>query len=164
MPTTVLVKTWLCTNPNCFYSWQFEGEAASTTPFDLTLDQLRHQFPEPQFFGLLPGKCPSCWLKGESSDLYLENDEANMAVIHVAADADLEAKQIEDTDGSGNLIMEQTGVRQELGVVDGAVAVVDVPIYEAKMRELNSDELRELKAQRDQILDKLDAIAVKEVS
>lgn len=160
---SVNVKTWACTNPNCRYTWQFEGEAASTTPFDLTMDQLKQQFPEKQFFGLLPGKCPSCWMNGTSHDLYLSDDTSLMSTIHVASNDDLAAQELPDTDDSGVPIMEQIDVRKVPGVVDGQLTIVEEPVMAQKYRNPTEEELQALKVKRDEALRKVDDVGVAEV-
>lgn len=161
---SVKVKTWACTNSECPYTWQFSGDALSTSPFDLTMDQLKQQFPEKQFFGLLPGKCPSCWMNGTSHDLYLSDDPSTMSVIHVAGDDDLAAQEIPDTDESGTPIMEQIDVRKVPGVVDGQLTIVEEPVMAQKYRNPTKKELQAFKAKRDEALRKVDDVGIAEVT
>jgi len=154
------VKTWIC--GNCPYRWQFSGEAVDSTPYDLTTAQILEQFPEPQFVGLQAGKCPNCHLKGLSSPLGLSIDPDEMSSITVIADGVLESQQALDVDEHGQPIMIQTGERYELRVNQqtGAVYSELVPIFEQKMRELTTQELADLKEQRDRSLGELERVAV----
>lgn len=52
----------------------------------------------------------------------------------------------------------------KIAIVKGASAVVTEPIYEPKMRGLTTKELAGLNLQRDQNLDALEQIAMREVS
>jgi hypothetical protein len=160
MATTALVTTWEC--PNCPFLWQFSEEALGSSPYDLSPAQLLEQFPE--YPRLQAGKCPNCHRQGVDSPLGLCIDEGRMTRVRVSDDSDLESVTKEETDQDGNPVLEQVGERETLGIVDGKPAVVTEPIYEPKQRELTTKELKDLKAQRNQSLDQLETLAVKEVS
>ena len=162
--TTAKVKTWIC--QTCPYRWQFSGDAIASTPYDLTDAQLKEQFPEPQFAGLTTGKCPNCFLQGVTSPLGLSVDISEMTEIIPATDDELGNQEVEELDANNQPIMVQTGSRWELSVdqATGKVGSVEVPVYEPKMRSLTTQELAELKQQRDQNLDALEKVAVKEVT
>lgn len=156
----LLVKTWKCST--CPFRWQFSGDALSNSPYDLTDVQLKQQFPEGRFAGLPAGKCPNCYSQGQLNPLGLSVDEAEMSVITVASDEVLEATLVPEVDADGQTVMVQTGTHKEIGIVGDSVGIVEVPVYEPKLRSLTTKELAELKLQRDQNLDALESIAVKE--
>lgn len=154
------VKTWGC--DNCAYSWQFSGEAANTSPYELNDWQLRQQFPERSFDGLKAGDCPSCHARGVKGTLGLIIDPALMSTIEVATDEALEATMVEELDEFGQPVMIQTSERYELRVNQqtGEIYSEAVPVMEPKMRELTTKELNDLKAKRNHNLDELDKVAV----
>lgn len=161
MPLVVSnVITYVC--PNCPFKWQFSGEAAATQPADMTDAQLKVQFPDPQFQGLQAGKCPACYTRGVASDLFLSADAADLSVVTVADDAELEAIQVEDLDANGQPIMEQVGEHyvQQFDSSTGQTSVVTVPDYAPKMRPLTDQELADLKLQRDADASTAEAISV----
>jgi hypothetical protein len=84
--------------------------------------------------------------------------------VTVSSDATLEATQVPELDEDGHPITIQTGERQDIGIVNGQIGIITHPIYEPKMRSLTTQELAALKQQRDQNLDALSSIAVKEVA
>lgn len=60
--------------------------------------------------------------------------------------------------------MEDSGeVRESIGIVDGAIGIIREPVMQPKMVPISQEGLAELKLQRDQSLDVLSGIAVKEV-
>lgn len=71
-------------------------------------------------------------------------------------DDNLEAQEVEDLDEHGNPIMIDSGeVTERIGIVDGAIAVIQEPVMVNKMRGLTTQELAELKEQRNRNLDSL---------
>ena len=160
MSTNLVLKSWAC--PNCPYYQQFD-------PTDLHL--VVQNFPECPDLPL--GKCPACWMgknpqkvKQTSEMGLMLSSEGSRLQSNVASDDVLEAKEVPDTDQDGQPIMVQTGERYELRVNQstGEIYSEPVPVYEPKMRSLTPQELAELKTQRDQNLDALEAVAVKEVT
>lgn len=154
------VKTWGCSS--CDYTWQFSGEAANVSPYDLTHWQLEQQFPEPQFVGLQPGKCPSCHARGVVGVLGLSIDPTKMSTVTISGDDEIEQGMVEELDEHGQPVMIQTGERYELRVNQqtGEVYSELVPVYEQKMRERTQDEIDALKARRNDDFRELVKIAV----
>lgn len=152
--TTTTIRTYGC--PNCPYYQDFN-------PSD-TIEMAR-QFPECQ--DLPVGHCPACFMGRNPQCQRLSSEMALLITpamqTNVSSDAQIESTQVPDFDEHGQPIMVQTGTRQEIGIVDGKVGVVEVPVMEQQMRQLTDEELAELKLQRDQNLDKLEAVAVSEI-
>lgn len=160
---TIKTETWGC--PNCPYKWQFSSKAFGRTPYDLTIEELEVQFSGDRFLGLLPGQCPSCYLRGFISPLGRALEADGLSEITVASDDELAAKVIEVQDEQG-YVMEQTGVKQqyELNQDTGEVASKEVPIMAVKTRELTKSELAEEIQKRDQKLDELTDLEFKDDS
>jgi len=113
-----------------------------------------------QAFDVPYGTCPSC----KSEQLASILDFSQLSTHLVSEDADLEAEQKDVTDAQGAIVMEESDrVEQVLAVVDGKADVIEKPIMQPAKRDLTKQELADLKLQRDNDLDKLEAIAVQEV-
>lgn len=154
--TIVKIKTWYC--PSCGYT--------APSHVDSYGAKFLAKYP-----GVVAGGCPSCAthpIERNHSPLELLEgvDLDAMVRIESSGDAALEAMMVEDLDSNGEPIMIQTGERYELRVnpQTGEIYSEPVPVYEPKMRSLTPQELTELKTERDQNLDALESVAVKEVS
>ena len=164
---TAKVRTWICDKYplGCQHKWQFSGEAVNASPHDLTEDQLRVQFPQPQFAGLQPGKCPECYSRGVSSDLAVSLDPVDMSIIYVASDEELESRQVDEFDSDGQAVMVESGEYRDVLINDNwTPRFIQEPIMAPKQRQLTDEELADLKLQRDQNLDQLETITVQEVT
>ena len=154
------ITTWAC--PNCEYK-QYNDPANE--------QRMGEIFSEARYAGRPVGACPACWA-GENAqrtkdEFYLESingvDLSALGQTRVADDATLEATQVDDLDANGQPIMEPTGeVRYQFDPMTGTINPVEV--MQPKMRSLTTAELAELKQQRNQNLDALEAVAVKEVT
>jgi hypothetical protein len=80
----------------------------------------------------------------------------------VATDDDLAQVTEVETDANGQTVMEQIDERYELRVdqATGMIYTEAVPVYAPKLRELTTQELADLKEQRDRNLDTIEQIAV----
>lgn len=157
--TIVKINTWAC--PNCDYM-QYNNPAN-----EVEMNQI---FFEDRYAGRPTQACPACYA-GENAQHtkgihYLESisgvDLSRLGQKQTASDATLEGIQVPDLDENGDTIQIQTGSRWELQVDQstGAISSVEVPVYEPKMRNLTTQELADLKEQRDRSLDELEKVAV----
>ncbi len=87
-----------------------------------------------------------------------------MATITSASDIELQATKKPEVDTNGQPVLIQTGERERLDIINGVPAVVTEPVMESKLRDLTDIELADLKLQRNQSLDVLEKVAVKEVT
>lgn len=160
MSTEIRLKTYICEQYgiSCLHKWQFSGDALNLTPYDLSADDLKRQFPD--LPGLPKGKCPACFHRGVLSTLGLEIDLENMSTAAVATDEDIDNHQVPEFDEQELPVLVQAGEKEVLTIDNGKPTVITEPVYEPKLRELTTQELAELKQQRDRDLDKLEKIAV----
>lgn len=160
--TIAKIKTWVC--PNCRYSQYY-------SPEDPRMDT---DFAEARYAGRPSTACPACYA-GENPQrirgvYHLEvlagGDLSLLGQRRVASDAVLEATLVPELDENGKPVMIQTGERYELRVNPdtGDIYSEAVPVYEPKMIPAPKQQVDELKLQRDQELDALASVAVKEIS
>jgi hypothetical protein len=138
-----------------------------TCPLTFSIDptdskEIVRHFPECP--DLASGMCPACWMR-DRTESAMELLKESAITTEVATDEEIAAKTVEATDDNGQTIMvESDRTTLSIGIVDGKPAVVETPILEPQMRDLTDDELTELKQQRDQNLDALESVALKEVT
>lgn len=159
--TVAKMRTWAC--PNCEYK-QFHDPSNEA--------EMNSIFREPVFQGRPLGACPACYsgrnaqrtaqlsMLGEISGV----DLSALGERRVADDSTLESTTVIEVDQYGREVQEQVGETETLAIVEGKPAVVTAPVYEPKMRSLTDEELAALKEQRDQNLDALEKVAVKEIT
>ena len=103
--------------------------------------------------------------QGDSSVLGLEINPANLTEDRVASDADLGAEEIEEFHPNGNLIMVASGQYRDKLVNDkGTPRLIQEPVMVPMMVPIGKAKVDELKLQRNQSLDRLEKLAVKEAS
>jgi len=156
MNTTILtIETFGC--PSCGYYQDFNS--------------LDNPQKHASIFPNIPlGVCPACYTGQNdervkrSSSLSKIVDFSNMATITSASDVELQATKKPEVDANGQPVLIQTGEREKLDIINGVPAVVTEPVMEPKLRDLTDIELTALKLQRNQSLDELEKVAVKEVN
>lgn len=152
--TIVAIKTYAC--PLC-------GYCQNADPYGVGV--MARMFPE--FPGIPDGACPACY-SGKNpqrvqqvSTLETLTDTSGLSQTTVAGNDELESRTVEELDENGKAILEQVGEHYELRVnrQTGEISSELVPDFAPKMRELTTQEIADLKAQRDDSLRSLDDLA-----
>jgi hypothetical protein len=130
-----------------------------TTDIDPYSEYFLNKYP-----GIQAGNCPSCYLSSRAQ-LPLEKLTGPTSTVQTNTldEADIDALTETEMDDNGNAVMIDSGdVKQEIGIVDGAPAIVETPIMVAKQRELTAQEKTEKSEEAQKNLDALASIAVSE--
>lgn len=164
------INTWGCA---CQYTQDFDPADAEKWNRHITSDVQLQEIGRRKAITEPPqGKCPACWLGINDErvvynrDLFGVTDLGALSTTTSASDAELEGRMVEERDTQGNVVMVEAGSRYELRVNPdtGEIYSEPVPVYEPKMRPLTTQELADLKHQRDLNLDALEKVAVKEAN
>lgn len=165
MSTLIYKKTYAC--PNCQFKPDQTYDPNSQAWYDAT-------FPQPWFAGCPLGDCPACYAglnpQGQKMVSHMEvfsgvDLGVSLNQSLVADDTILESTQVEVVDPvTGRPQMVKIGSHFEpyCDPVTGVISSIQVDDFAPQTRSLTTDELTALKQQRDQNLNALSSVNVKE--